>query len=177
MIYLQSVPGRWHPLPQLPPLYRRWRPAAATHRPGVLSGPAPDRQRRRDRTVPVPFSEPGGTTRDDTSRADATGLIPAHRMTGSPVPAARSQPNRSTVQADTPDPHRAPLPAGALRRHAPKVGAQCGNSACWDLCGGPLARAVPTATMYDIAQAQCRGYVRSSSLFPELGIPQRAGLC
>jgi RNA-directed DNA polymerase len=28
----------------------------------------------------------------------------------------------------------------------PKAGAQCGNSARWDLCGGPLARAVPTAT-------------------------------
>jgi hypothetical protein len=92
MVYLQSVPGRWYPLPQLPPLYRRRRrPAAATHR--------------------------------------------------------------------TPDPHRAPLPAGALRRHAPTVGAQCGNSACWDLCGGP-------DYVYDIAQAQCRGYVRDSSLFP-----------
>ena len=29
---------------------------------------------------------------------------------------------------------------------APKAGAQCGNSARWDLCGGPPARAVPTAT-------------------------------
>ena len=26
------------------------------------------------------------------------------------------------------------------------MGAQCGNSARWDLCGGPPARAVPTAT-------------------------------
>ena len=26
-----------------------------------------------------------------------------------------------------------------------EAGAQCGNSARWDLCGGPLARAVPTA--------------------------------
>jgi hypothetical protein len=47
---------------------------------------------------------------------------------------------------DTPDPHRASIPAGALRRHAPKAGAQCGNPARWDLCGGPPARAVPTAT-------------------------------
>ena len=29
---------------------------------------------------------------------------------------------------------------------APEAGAQCGNSARWDLCGGPPARAVPTAT-------------------------------
>jgi hypothetical protein len=28
----------------------------------------------------------------------------------------------------------------------PETGAQCGNPARWDLCGGPLARAVPTAT-------------------------------
>jgi hypothetical protein len=33
-------------------------------------------------------------------------------------------------------------------RHAfvPEAGAQCGNSARWDLCGGRPARAVPTAT-------------------------------
>ncbi len=29
---------------------------------------------------------------------------------------------------------------------APEAGAQCGKSARWDLCGGPPARAVPTAT-------------------------------
>ena len=29
---------------------------------------------------------------------------------------------------------------------APEAGAQCGNSARWDLCGGPPTRAVPTAT-------------------------------
>lgn len=28
---------------------------------------------------------------------------------------------------------------------APEAGAQCGNSARWDLCGEPPARAVPTA--------------------------------
>jgi hypothetical protein len=56
----------------------------------------------------------------------------------------QDEPHRDPV--DTPDPHRASIPASALRRHAPKVGAQCGNSARWDLCGGPPARAVPTAT-------------------------------
>ncbi len=30
---------------------------------------------------------------------------------------------------------------------APKAGAQCGNSARWDLCGGLPVRAVPTATL------------------------------
>jgi hypothetical protein len=29
----------------------------------------------------------------------------------------------------------------------PKVGAQCGSSARWDLCGGWPVRAVPTATV------------------------------
>src|SRR6478609_7083964 len=28
----------------------------------------------------------------------------------------------------------------------PEAGAQCGNPARWDLCGGPPVRAVPTAT-------------------------------
>ena len=36
----------------------------------------------------------------------------------------------------TPRPRDAPLPGGPLRRHIPKVGAQCGNPARWDLCGG-----------------------------------------
>ena len=30
---------------------------------------------------------------------------------------------------------------------APEAGAQCGSSARWDLCGGPPARAVPTANL------------------------------
>ena len=38
-----------------------------------------------------------------------------------------------------------PFPTRALRRHAPKAGAQCGSPARWDLRGGPPARAVPTA--------------------------------
>jgi hypothetical protein len=36
-------------------------------------------------------------------------------------------------------------PQQQLRRHIPKVGAVCGNSACTDLCGGRLVTAVPTA--------------------------------
>ena len=35
-----------------------------------------------------------------------------------------------------------------VRLHVgPEAGAQCGSSARWDLCGGPPARAVPTATV------------------------------
>ena len=38
----------------------------------------------------------------------------------------------------------ASLPGGALRRHTPKVGAQCGNPARWDLRGGrPRGRSLP----------------------------------
>ena len=40
----------------------------------------------------------------------------------------------------TPGPRDAPLPGGPLRRHIPKVGAQCGNPARWDLCGGGPTR-------------------------------------
>jgi hypothetical protein len=70
------------------------------------------------------------------------------RSAAAPQPAdpgqlGQDEPHRDPV--DTPDPHRASIPAGALRRHAPKAGAQCGSSARWDLCGGPPARAVPTA--------------------------------
>ena len=69
--------------------------------------------------------------------------------------AAAPQPeNPGQLDADGPDPETmatagprdASLPGGALRRHTPKVGAQCGNPARWDLRGGPPARAVPTAT-------------------------------
>jgi len=38
-------------------------------------------------------------------------------------------------------------------RVGPKAGAQCGSSARWDLCGGPPARAVPTATVADCFSA------------------------
>ncbi len=54
------------------------------------------------------------------------------------------EPDRNPVA--TTRPHDAPLPRSALRRHTPKVGAQCGNPARWDLRGGPPVRAVPTAT-------------------------------
>src|SRR5262249_41027402 len=53
-------------------------------------------------------------------------------------------PDRHSVAAARP--RNASLPRGALCRHTPKVGAQYGNPARWDLCGGPPARAVPTAT-------------------------------
>ena len=37
------------------------------------------------------------------------------------------------------------MATGALRRHIPKVGAECGNAARSDLCGGRSAMGVPTA--------------------------------
>ena len=36
-----------------------------------------------------------------------------------------------------------------LRRHLSEAGAQCGNSARWDLCGGRSVMVVPTATRVD----------------------------
>src|SRR5258707_1143555 len=54
-------------------------------------------------------------------------------------------------------PRDASLPGSALRRHSPKVGAQCGSSARWDLCGGPPARAVPTATEFLGCRFRWRG--------------------
>ena len=66
------------------------------------------------------------------------------------------QENPDQLGTDDPDqnpvatarPRDAPLPRSALRRHIPKVGAQCGSSARWDLRGGPPVRAVPTATIH-----------------------------
>ena len=37
---------------------------------------------------------------------------------------------------------------GTASTSEPKAGAQCGNPARWDLCGGLPARAVPTATPF-----------------------------
>jgi len=90
MVYLQSVRGRSHLLLQLPPLYRRWRPAAATHRSGFS---VDQRQIVSGGGIGLYLALPqesGGTTLHDTSGPDATGLIPAHRMTGSLVSAAQS---------------------------------------------------------------------------------------
>src|SRR5262245_927587 len=42
-------------------------------------------------------------------------------------------------------PQHAPIPGTTFRRHPPKVGAQCGSPARWDLCGGRGAILVPTA--------------------------------
>ena len=55
------------------------------------------------------------------------------------------EPHRAPMA--TTHPRHAPLAECAFRRHTPEVGAQCGNPACWDPCGGPSARAVPTATL------------------------------
>ena len=79
----------------------------------------------------------------DTALAQGAAAPKPERL-GSPGP---DEPRRDPVA--TPSPHRAPIPGNALRRHAPKVRAQCGNPARWDLCGGPPARAVPTATPDD----------------------------
>ena len=45
---------------------------------------------------------------------------------------------------------------------APKVGAQCGSSACWDLCGGPPVRTVPTA-ISRFHQAACVRFAAAST--------------
>src|SRR5215204_3073642 len=46
----------------------------------------------------------------------------------------------------SPTAHTSPLARQALCRLIPKVGAVCGKAARTDLCGGPLAMEVPTAT-------------------------------
>ena len=100
MVYLQPVPGRSHLLLQLPPLYRcGGLPPLLT----VQGFSVDQRQIVSGGAIGLYLALPqesGGTTRQDTSRPDATGLIPANRMTVRSC-LRRSQPNRSTVQADT----------------------------------------------------------------------------
>src|SRR5208283_2085163 len=124
---------------------RGQRPAQATHasaHPGA--GPlAGQRAARAHGVLRRARQPPGG---DGLPRPDDPALAEG---------AAAPQPeNPDRLDADAPDlspvaatrPRDASLPGGALYRHSPEVGAQCGSPARWDLCGGPPARAVPTAT-------------------------------
>jgi hypothetical protein len=77
-------------------------------------------------------------------------------------------PDPETVAAARP--HHASIPGGTLRCHSPKVGAQCGNPARWDLCGGPPARAVPTATPNGAIRAHER---RATALRASFRLPPR----
>ena len=61
---------------------------------------------------------------------------------------AEVQPAGSRLAAQRPE--HAPLPRTALRRHSPKVGAQCGSPARWDLFGGRGAILVPTAILFKV---------------------------
>ena len=81
--------------------------------------------------------------------------IPVLRHPALAVRALAPQPEKpGHLGADVPpgqalpahDQDQAPLARNAVRRQVPMTGAQCGNPARWDLCGGPSARTVPTAT-------------------------------
>ena len=71
--------------------------------------------------------------------------------------ALRRRSQRTTAQLGADEPDRGPMATASPRDASlsrtcaltpePKAGAQCGSSARWDLCGGPPARAVPTATI------------------------------
>ena len=61
----------------------------------------------------------------------------------SPPELGPDEPARCPMVASCP--HRASLARACASTPEPKAGAQCGSSARWDLCGGPPARAVPTA--------------------------------
>ena len=51
--------------------------------------------------------------------------------------------------------------ATTLRRHSSEAGAQCGNSARWDLRGGRSVMVVPTATRVDPTPTQAKMVGRS----------------
>ena len=83
--------------------------------------------------------------RKATVRGGGGGKRPGQGESGTAYPILDTVPGSSATRVG---PVR---PAGyeeLSARHAfvPEAGAQCGNSARWDLCGGRPARAVPTAT-------------------------------
>ncbi len=138
-------------------------PVPAHPRPGTMAGRRGTRapgllRRARQQRCGERLPHPG-----DTALAHGA----AAPQPANPDQLGQDEPHRDPV--DTPDPHRASIPASALRRHAPKVGAQCGNSARWDLCGGPPARAVPTAT----ALSRSRGTSPRASIWCPLAEPGR----
>ena len=72
------------------------------------------------------------------------------------------QPARRRLAAQSPQ--HAPVPRPPLCRHSPKVEAQCGSSARWDLCGGRGAISVPTAiAVQDRLAAQLRTQAEASA--------------
>jgi transposase InsO family protein len=69
---------------------------------------------------------------------------PAASVTNSNAPKLNPSPDGSRPSVSC-----TPIPRCAST-FVPEAGAQCGSSARWDLCGGPPARAVPTAILYVI---------------------------
>src|SRR5262249_38171675 len=59
-----------------------------------------------------------------------------------------------SLHPQTSDP--APAPQRPFLRQTPEVRAVCGNAARTDLCGGPPARAVPTATAEALGRSHAR---------------------
>ena len=64
-------------------------------------------------------------------------------------------------------------------RQLPEVGAQCGSSARWDLCGGCRATGIPTATTFTQAPqkacpADCRSLSRAARKVAGSRFPQAA---
>ena len=117
-------------------------PASAHPRARALAGERGARALRA--TTPCPTTPTAiSAFRDAGHPALAQGAPapqPAHRTDlGADAPPRRSMaPDR---------PHPASLARARASTPAPKAGAQCGSRARWDLCGGPPARAVPTANV------------------------------
>ena len=103
---------------------------------GVLRRP---RQRGGSRGIPV-LRHPALAVRALAPQPEKPGHLGADVPPGQTLPAH--------------DQDQAPLARSAVRRQVPMTGAQCGNPARWDLCGGPSARTVPTAT-----NSECRSDV------------------
>ena len=106
----------------------RWLASVIRGARGVLRRP---RQRGGSRGIPV-LRHPALAVRALAPQPEKPGHLGADVPPGQALPAH--------------DQDQAPLARNAVRRQVPMTGAQCGNPARWDLCGGPSARTVPTAT-------------------------------
>ena len=103
-------------------------------------------------------------------------------VSGAPAPQPAHTPELGTDEPPrhsmaAPCPYHASLAPTCALTPTPEVGAQCGNPARWDLCGGPPARAVPTATGSGRNAGPGHGLRRRASLPDRSGSPHRMPHC
>jgi hypothetical protein len=106
-------------------------------------------------------SEKAGGPKSDWEAAGESdcGIVPMNRSNEAAQAAEEMEEGRTQTKGNAQEPHMVRTQSrvaksqglegvreAAFQRHAPKVGAVCGNAARTDLCGGREVISVPTAT-------------------------------